>query len=181
MKKLSIVFLLLLVFLLLGFVVNKGMGVNLNQGYEPTQPIAFSHKVHAGINKIPCQYCHFAADKGRHAGIPPTELCMNCHTMVKTESPEIAKINQAMESGKSIKWVKVHYLPDFVYFNHSQHVRVGKFACQTCHGPIETMDVVKQFSPLSMGWCVNCHRDNGIAPPADHKRAAGGDCSKCHY
>jgi len=155
--------------------------VNLNKGYAPTQPIAFSHQKHAGDNQIACMYCHFAADRGRHAGIPPTQLCMNCHSKIKNDSAEIQKIEHALASGHNIRWTKVHHLPDFVYFNHSQHVSVAKLDCQKCHGPVETMEVMRQENDLSMGWCISCHRDNQIAPPNDHKSAAGGDCSKCHY
>lgn len=172
-------------FLILGGVVialtKEGRNVNFNKGFEPQQPIPFSHKIHAGENKIQCLYCHFAAEKGRHAGIPPTELCLNCHKQVKKDSPEIKKITDAVASGKSIEWIKVHHFPDFAYFNHSQHVRVGKIACQQCHGPVDTMTRVKQQSELNMGWCMSCHRQNEIAPPNSHKSAAGGDCAKCHY
>ncbi|MBT3235482.1 MAG: cytochrome c3 family protein [Bdellovibrionales bacterium] len=178
-----IIFVSLFVLMIIG-----GMGVysarrtGLNQGFRPTQPIAFSHKEHAGINKMECLYCHFAAEQGRHAGIPPVGVCMNCHKFVKkNDSKEIAKVEQAYNNKKPIEWTKVHYLPDFAYFNHSQHVVVGKIACQTCHGPAETMEVMEQYSELSMGWCIDCHREKGIAPPQDHKAATGGDCSKCHY
>lgn len=151
------------------------------EGYAPIQPVRFSHKIHAGDNQMQCLYCHFAADKGRHAGIPPTGLCLNCHTKVKPNSPEIAKIKDAVKDGKSIHWVRVHNLPDFAYFNHSQHVRVGKVSCQTCHEEVEKMEVLKQAKPMNMGWCIECHRENKIAPPTDHKRASGGDCASCHY
>jgi hypothetical protein len=155
--------------------------IGYNQGYEPTQPIPFSHKIHAGDNQIECMYCHYGADQSRHASIPPTEFCLNCHKQVKTNSPHIKKIAKAVESGENIKWVKVNHLPDFAYFNHAQHVNVAEIDCQKCHGPVDEMDVYYQHGKLNMGWCIECHRDNGIAPPDDHKRAAGGDCSKCHY
>jgi hypothetical protein len=171
-----------LVLIAAGTVTTKLRAVGYSTGYEPDQPIAYSHKLHAGDLGIDCQYCHFAADKGRHAGIPPVGVCMNCHTIIKKNgSPEIKKVEDAYNAGKSIEWVKVHHFPDYAYFNHSQHVRVGKKACQECHGPVETMDRVYQKNDLSMGWCIQCHRDNGIMPPADHKSMAGGDCSKCHY
>lgn len=163
------------------YVVVQARHLGYNQGYQPDQPIAFSHKLHAGDLKMDCQYCHFGADKGRHAGIPPTELCLNCHSKVKTSSPEIQKIQNAVDSGENIQWTKVNHFADFAYFNHSQHVNVAGFDCQKCHGPVETMEVYWQEEKLSMGWCISCHRDNEIAPPEDHKRAGGGDCAKCHY
>lgn len=163
------------------FLVSQAQQIGYNQGYQPDQPVAFSHKRHAGDMKMECLYCHFGADKGRNAGIPPTELCLNCHNQIKTDSKEIKKIHKAMRSKENIQWVKVNHYPDFAYFNHSQHVNVAGFACQKCHGAVEEMEVYYQKEKLAMGWCINCHRDNGIAPPEDHKRAAGGDCSKCHY
>ena len=170
--------------------------LGLTEGYAPKQPINYSHKVHAGINQIQCKYCHFAASKGRHAGIPPVEMCLNCHDHIKTkivkkasegspevraDSDEIATIRKAVKENRPIKWVKVHMLPDHVYFNHSQHVEVAKLKCQACHGTVEALDIMKQEYPISMGWCIDCHRRNEIAPPDGHKSQAGGDCSKCHY
>ena len=185
------------------FVVMQARSIGFNQGYAPDQPVAFSHKKHAGELEIDCQYCHFAADKGRHAAIPPTELCLNCHAKVKTNSPEIKKLKNAVESGENIQWVKVNHYPDFAYFNHAQHVNVAGFKCQQCHGDVEKMDIYYQKETLGMGWCIECHRGNGIMPPDDHAeivqkykqtqegypsgaglyegRGAGGDCSKCHY
>lgn len=181
-RKLTILIVLFTFAVTGAFVIKQLRGFGLNTGYAPTQPeIAFSHKLHAGDNKIPCLYCHFAADKSRHSGIPPMELCLNCHSQIQKESPQIQKIVKAVEEGKTIEWKKVHHLPDFVYFNHSQHVRVGKVACQTCHGEVQEMEVLEQKKPLSMGWCIECHRDNKLAPPEDHKSASGGDCAKCHY
>lgn len=165
----------------LAILTREARQVSFNQGHEPQQPIAFSHKIHAGQNKIACMYCHFAADKGRHAGIPPTSLCMNCHSQIKKDSPEVKKIADALEKKKNVEWIKVHQFPDFAYFNHSQHVRVGKVSCQKCHGPVETMERVRQHETLNMGWCISCHRDAEIAPPKDHKSKAGGDCARCHY
>src|SRR5512142_171746 len=184
-----------------------------HQGYEPAQPIAYSHRLHAGEMQMQCQYCHFGADKSRHAGIPPANVCMNCHKFVtaplgavqaeddlakkenraprRIVSPEIQKIYDALALGPDLKadpkkmpvpiaWNKVHSLPDFVYFDHRGHVAQG-VACQQCHGPVETMERVRQISDLSMGWCVNCHRNatrNGI----DGKKVlASTDCSTCHY
>jgi NAD-dependent SIR2 family protein deacetylase len=163
------------------FLISKARQSGFREGYAPIQPVKFSHKIHAGDNKMQCLYCHFAADKGRHAGIPPTSLCLNCHTKVKATSPEILKVKEAVSSQKNIKWIRVHNLPDFAYFNHAQHVNVGKVSCQTCHDKVETMEVLKQAKPMNMGWCIECHRENKLAPPTDHKRAAGGDCARCHY
>lgn len=174
--------------------------------YQPDQPIWFSHKVHAGQNQIDCQYCHFTADKSMHAGIPPTQVCLNCHNQVrtgaKTGTAEIDKIHAAYNEGKPIEWVKVHNLPDHAYFNHAQHFAVGKVACNDCHGPVEKMDEIMQVTDLGMGWCIDCHRDRSIQTTnkfyeqytelqealssGDLKRATvmniGGDeCQKCHY
>ncbi len=165
------------------------MGVN--QGYSPEQPIRFPHKVHAGDNKIPCLYCHYAARTSRHAGIPPASVCMNCHNIVEKQTVEIEKLKEAVQRQVPIRWVKIHNLPDFVYFNHSQHVLSG-VACQRCHGPVERMEQVSQFSPLTMGWCLQCHREHANIATNDFQRslaslsqkqrpAAGLDCSSCHY
>lgn len=161
--------------------VQFARSIDFTEGYAPVQPIKFSHRIHAGDNQIACVYCHFSAEQGRHAGIPPAEVCMNCHKIVKKDSPEVVKVKDALENKKNIQWEKVHHFPDFAYFNHSQHVRVGKVACQECHGEVQTMDVMKQTGNLSMGWCLDCHRKREIAPPEDHKTRAGGDCAKCHY
>ena len=174
--------------------------------YQPDQPIWFSHKVHSGQNQIDCQYCHFTVDKSMHAGIPPTQVCLNCHNQVrtgtKTGATEIDKIHAAYQEGKPIEWVKVHNLPDHAYFNHAQHVAVGKVACNDCHGPVEKMDEIMQVNDLGMGWCIDCHRDRSIQTTnkfyeqytelqealssGDLERATvmniGGDeCQKCHY
>lgn len=129
------------------------------QNYAPKQPIPFSHKVHAGVNKIPCYYCHQSAESSAHAGVPGLETCMNCHTQVKTESPYIQEITKAYNENRPIAWVKVHVLPDFVHFEHHKHIKAG-VQCQTCHGPVEEMDVVYQWAGLHMGWCMNCHRND---------------------
>lgn len=182
MKKLFGAAAAIIVFGVLGaFVVTQARHIGYNQGYQPDQPVAFSHKLHAGEMKMECLYCHFGADKGRHAGVPPTELCLNCHSKVKTNSPEIQKLQKAVDSGENVQWVKVNHYPDYAYFNHAQHVNVAGFACQKCHGPVEEMEVYYQHGKLNMGFCIECHRDNEIAPPEDHKSMAGGDCSKCHY
>jgi len=180
-----------------GAVVAGGAGawqrsrIGIHQGYSPEQPIAFPHKVHAGDNKVPCLYCHSAARTSRHAGIPPASVCMNCHNILEKQTVEIEKLKEAVQQQRPIQWVKVHNLPDFVYFNHSQHV-VSGVACQSCHGPVETMDRVKQVSPLTMGWCLQCHREQAKIPTGDFARAtlslskkqkpvAGLDCASCHY
>jgi hypothetical protein len=163
--------------------------VGVSQGYEPLQPIAFSHRLHAGTYRVPCLYCHFAAEKSRHAGIPPAGVCMNCHRQLRVASAEVEKLKEAVSQVRPVRWIKVHNLPDFVYFNHSQHVNAG-VACQRCHGPVETMDRVRQESPLTMGWCLGCHRQEGVMPPSQRPAAAGAskhaatgglDCGKCHY
>ena len=147
--------------------------VGVHQGYAPEQPIAFSHKLHAGDNKVACLYCHFAATKSRHAGIPPANVCMNCHGILRKETAELAKLKEAVAQGRPIEWIKVHNLPDFVYFNHSQHV-LSSVACQECHGPVETMVRVRQDKPLTMGWCLDCHRQRGVGPAASGTTVAGG-------
>ena len=190
------------------------MNIGVYQGYKPTQPIAFSHKIHAGQNGINCVYCHTGAEKGKHSNIPSLNVCMNCHTYVQ-EGPsgteEIGKIYAALDYNPDTKeygdnptpveWVRVHNLPDLSYFNHSQHVVVGKIECQECHGAMEEMGVAEQHSPLTMGWCINCHRetsvqvaDNGYyedmhertpswhdGDPVTVERIGGLECAKCHY
>src|SRR5438067_2319631 len=187
----------LLLLLLVGAGLAGGVGawemsrIGIHQGYSPEQPIAFPHKVHAGDNKIPCLYCHYAARTSRHAGIPPASVCMNCHTLVEKQTVEIEKLKEAVQQERPIRWVKVHNLPDFVYFNHSQHVTSG-VACQRCHGPVETMDRVRQVSPLTMGWCLDCHREHAGIPDGGMSRSLrtlsgkakpvpGLDCASCHY
>ena len=161
-------------------------------GYEPIQPINFSHKVHAGDNKINCTYCHSSADKSKVAGIPSAQTCMNCHTRVLPDSPEIQKILKAIEDDKPIEWIKVNDLPDHVVFNHSRHVTAG-VNCNTCHGPVETMEKVSQFSTFSMGSCISCHRthqnvllDGDGNPQFSVEKTqktlmAPTDCASCHH
>jgi mono/diheme cytochrome c family protein len=181
--------------------VQSVMAVGLTQGYQPTQPIAFSHKLHAGEHKINCAYCHTSVYKSKSANIPSANICMNCHSQIKTESPEIKKIYRAIERKQPIQWVRVHNLPDLAYFNHSQHTQVGGLECQTCHGPIQNMEVVYQYSALTMGWCINCHREtplntkdnhyydnlvklhdkNNAGAPFTVSSNGGTECSKCHY
>ncbi len=189
--------------------------IGISQNYQPDQPIAFSHKIHAGENGINCVYCHSGAEKGKTAGIPSANVCMNCHKGIKsgtnTGTEEIAKIYKALDynpetmtygnNPKPLQWVRVHNLPDFAYFNHSQHVKVGGQKCQTCHGPVEEMTVAKQFSPLTMGWCIDCHRNTEVKMEGNHyydeyhKKLAkkygdkkitveaigGTECARCHY
>ncbi|MBZ0115432.1 MAG: cytochrome c family protein [Sandaracinaceae bacterium] len=151
-----------------------------NQGYEPTQPIQYSHALHAGTRQIPCQYCHYDAERSRHAGIPAAEVCMNCHSQVLTESPEIQRLRGYIERGEPIPWERVHRLPDFVYFNHSWHIEAGR-QCAECHGAIEQMARVRQDQPLTMGWCLDCHRQHNATQPPGSEQIASTDCSACHY
>jgi mono/diheme cytochrome c family protein len=163
------------------------MQIGVDQGYMPIQPIHYSHKIHAGANQIECQYCHSSASKSKHSGIPSLNVCMNCHENIADYNGEedlekgytkdfytneIKKLYKAVgwdEETQSytgdtepVKWVRIHNLPDFVYFNHSQHVSVAGIDCQKCHGPVEEMEILYQYSPLTMGWCINCHRDSNI-------------------
>jgi mono/diheme cytochrome c family protein len=195
----------------LGFkaVINGLYSIGIQQGYAPKQPIAFSHKLHAGDYEIDCKYCHTGVMAGKSATIPSVNICMNCHRSVKTESPQIQKIWAAADwnaetlsfgpNQKPIEWIRIHNLPDLAYFNHAQHVNVGGVECQTCHGPIETMDVVRQYALLTMGWCIDCHRKTDINTKGNayydnlvelHNKAGktmkvedngGLECAKCHY
>jgi Cytochrome c7 and related cytochrome c len=173
-----------------------------NQGYEPVQPIAFSHKLHAGEMQISCFYCHVGAETSRYAGIPALNICMNCHQRVTAssaaqrqtptpESRELRKLYDALardkalapingQSPKPIAWQRVHRLPDFVYFDHRAHITAA-VPCQHCHGPVESMDRVRQFETLAMGWCVNCHRDANKTGVAGKPVHASIDCVTCHY
>lgn len=126
-------------------------------GYKPVQPIPFSHAVHAGKLQMDCRYCHTTVEHAASAAIPPTQTCLNCHASIKSESPQLELLRVSYEKGTSLSWIKVHDLPDFVYFNHSAHVNKG-VACATCHGQINEMDEVRQDQPLSMAWCLECHR-----------------------
>lgn len=179
--------------------------VGIQQGYAPKQPIAFSHALHAGQYEIECQYCHTGVEIGKSANIPSANICMNCHTHIQNVggkdgiSPEIQKIYDAYDNNRPIEWVRVHNLPDLSYFNHAQHVAVGGIECQTCHGPIEEMEVVYQHSSLTMGWCIDCHRQTDIKSNGNayydklvqlHSESKGSlkvkdigglECAKCHY
>jgi hypothetical protein len=181
--------------------IDSLVNIGVQQGYAPTQPIPFSHKLHAGEYQIECQYCHVGVNKGKTAVIPSANICMNCHNEIKRESPHIQKIYAALENDKPIEWVRVHNLPDFAYFNHSQHVNVGGLACESCHGEIKEMEVVQQKSTLTMGWCIDCHRQtvvqaegnayydklmavhtkNGKYKPMKVENIGGLECAKCHY
>ncbi len=183
------------------------------RGYEPPQPSAFSHRLHAGDLQIACLYCHYGAEKSRHAGIPAASVCMNCHRFVtaplgavrgedelakkenraprRIVSPELQKLYDALalndkmqpdpaKTPTPIAWVKVHNLPDFVYFDHRAHVN-AEVTCQQCHGPVETMERMRQVSDLTMGWCVNCHRAVNQTGVASRRVYASIDCATCHY
>jgi len=127
-------------------------------GYQPEQPIPFSHALHAGELGFDCRYCHNTVDVAGHAAVPPTETCMRCHENLRSDSKKLAALRQSWETGKPIKWERVHDLPDYAYFNHAAHVNRG-VSCVSCHGRIDQMEVVKQVEPLSMGWCLECHRN----------------------
>jgi hypothetical protein len=191
------------------------MGIGVYQGYMPEQPIWFSHKIHAGQNGVNCQYCHSGVEKSKVANVPSANVCMNCHKYIQegtiSGTKEIAKIYAALdynpekqtygENQKPIKWVRVHNLPDHVYFNHAQHVKVGKIECTECHGEIAKMDTVYQNSPLTMGWCIDCHRKTEVkmegnayynelhaklkekykGEPITVAKMGGLECAKCHY
>jgi hypothetical protein len=153
-----------------------------DRGYAPPQPIAFSHKQHAGDLKLDCRFCHFNAERGKHAGVPPMSVCMSCHSVIASDKPSIAKLADIAASGSYIAedgtvreggvvhWNRVHKLPDHVYFNHSAHV-AANVACQTCHGPVETMVVVRQYADLTMGWCLDCHRKSNYVGGPDSNPA----------
>ncbi len=187
--------------------VEESQRLGRTQDYAPDQPIKFSHLIHAGQNKTDCRYCHFTADFSKSANIPSVNVCLNCHNVVRTGTNsgnfEINKIHRAVASGKPVQWVRVHNLPDHAYFNHAQHANVGKIQCQTCHGKVEEMHILKQQNDLSMGWCINCHRNtkvnfegnkyystyrinpdldiNGNKKDVTVENIGGLDCMKCHY
>lgn len=202
------------------------MQIGVDQGYMPVQPIHYSHKIHAGANQIECQYCHSSARISKHSGIPSLNVCMNCHENIADYNgeedlekgytkdfytKEIKKLYKAVgwdEETQSytgdtepVKWVRIHNLPDFVYFNHSQHVSVAGIDCQKCHGPVEEMEILYQYSPLTMGWCIDCHRESNIKVKDNEyytkiheelskkygveelsiAQMGGLECGKCHY
>ena len=192
------------------------LGIGVTTNYQPEQPIAFSHKLHAGINGVDCNYCHSSARHSKHSGIPSANVCMNCHTYINqgpSGTEEIQKIYDAVGfdpetrtyiegyDKKPIKWVRIHNLPDHAYFNHSQHVVAGGLECQECHGPVEEMDVLYQYSELTMGWCIDCHRETEVKMEGNNyythlheqlkekykdekitvDKIGGLECAKCHY
>ncbi len=149
--------------------------VTLNPGYQPTQPVPFSHKIHAGELKMDCRYCHVNVQKGAHASVPPTATCINCHSPIGADgapalsavhpaSEKLRAVHESWDTGESVPWIRIHKLPDFVYFNHAAHVNRG-VSCVSCHGRIDTMEKVYQAKRLSMNWCIECHND-----PAEHIR-----------
>jgi len=137
---------------------------NLDVGYEPVQPVQYSHKLHAGNLGIDCRYCHAGVENSAVAGVPPTQTCMNCHDMIKKNSIKLEKVVHSYEADKPIEWLRIHKMPDYVYFDHSAHVNKG-VGCASCHGRIDEMVRVRQDKPLSMGWCLDCHRN-----PVEHIR-----------
>jgi mono/diheme cytochrome c family protein len=188
------------ILLVMKVTIDGAYSVGVQQGYAPKQPISFSHKLHAGEYKIDCNYCHTGVNRGKSAHIPSANICMNCHGVIKKESPEIQKIYTSIENNTPIEWVRVHNLPDLAYFNHSQHVNVAGLECENCHGDIAKMEVVQQRSSLTMGWCIDCHRKTEVNTKdnkyydklvqlhaSDSKEAlkvadiGGLECSKCHY
>jgi mono/diheme cytochrome c family protein len=217
----AILFLLVSAYFAYGYL----MQIGVDQGYEPIQPIHYSHRIHAGDNGIDCKYCHSAARVSKHSNIPSLNVCMNCHKNIaevaETTATEeyskafydeqIDKLYTAVGWDKStqsytgktspVKWVRIHNLPDFVYFNHSQHVSVAGVECQTCHGPVEEYEIQKQFAPLTMGWCINCHRETNVKVEDNEyytkiheelskkygvkqltaAQMGGLECGKCHY
>ena len=207
-KSKPFLFLVIFIFTAVAFkvVINNLYAVGVQKGYAPKQPIAFSHKLHAGDNDIDCNYCHTGVRISKNANIPSPNICMNCHSMIKNVngeagvSAEIQKIYDAIEDNRPIEWIRIHNLPDLAYFNHSQHVQVGNIECQTCHGEIQEMEVVGQHALLTMGWCIDCHRKTDINSKGNEyydnlvelhdqegKEAlkvediGGLECSKCHY
>ena len=219
----AILFLLASAYFVFGYLSQIG----IDQGYEPVQPIHYSHRIHAGENGIDCKYCHSSARVSKHSGIPSLNICMNCHKSIyevsadtqkqgleefgKDYNAEIQKLYAAVGwdeaeqkyTGETqpVKWVRIHNLPDFAYFNHSQHVEVAGIQCQTCHGPVEEMEVMYQHAPLTMGWCINCHRETNVKVEGNayytkiHEQLSkkygvdkltaaqmgGLECGKCHH
>lgn len=127
-------------------------------GYQPDQPIAYSHKLHAGDLKIDCKYCHTGVEKSRHAMVPSLATCMNCHTIARKDRPDIIKLTEYYNEGKALPWIRIHRVPDFAYFNHSVHVNRG-IDCQVCHGDVAKMEKVLQVNSFTMGACLDCHRN----------------------
>ncbi|MCG6186531.1 cytochrome c3 family protein [Maribellus maritimus] len=188
-------------------IVTDAIRLGRQENYAPDQPVKFSHAVHVGENGIDCMYCHTTVEQGKSAGIPAANLCMNCHIIIRegTNSGkfEISKVVEANETGQPIEWTRIHNLPDHVFFSHAVHVGSAKLDCATCHGPVEEMDVMRQHSDLSMGWCINCHRETQVNFEENdyydqyiklHEDLKAGridtitaediganDCMRCHY
>lgn len=189
------------------FAYEEATRIGRTQDYAPDQPIKFSHKIHAGDNQIDCRYCHFTADFSLSGGIPSNNVCLNCHGVVRngtnSGSFEINKIHRAAKTGEPVRWIRVHKLPDHSFFSHAQHVNVAGLDCTECHGAVEEMHIVRQVEDLSMGWCINCHRETKVpffeneyykSFKALHEQAKAGavdsitasqvgglKCMKCHY
>jgi cytochrome c553 len=207
-KFLHGILILACLFYIVDTTVREAIAVGRSPGYAPDQPIKFSHKIHAGQNQINCLYCHNTAEHSKSAGIPSAGVCLNCHKLVVKEgtrsgSFEINKIIRAVDKNEPIVWNRVYNLPDHVFFSHAQHVKIGKLDCAECHGDVEQMDIIRQFNDLSMGWCVNCHRDTEVQfidnafyqkyeklhqELTEGKRdkisvedIGGIECMKCHY
>ena len=222
---LKIIATIILLFNLAYFGFTALMNIGVDQGYQPVQPIAFSHRIHAGDNKIDCQYCHSSAKNSKTSGIPSVNVCMNCHKNIGevAEETATAEHSKAFYDGEiqklykaagwdsenleytgetePIKWTRIHNLPDFAYYNHSQHVTVAGLKCQKCHGPVEEMEEVYQYSPLTMGWCIDCHKETEVKMEGNgyykniHEdlskkygvdkvtvaQMGGKECGKCHY
>ena len=222
-----IMFVLVIGFLLSSAYFTYGylMQIGIDQGYAPIQPIHYSHKIHAGANQIECKYCHSSARVSKHSGIPSLNVCMNCHEYIGEYNGEedlvngytkdfytneIKKLYSAVGwdeenqvytgNTQPVKWIRIHNLPDFVYFNHAQHAQVAKIECQTCHGPVEEMEILYQYSPLTMGWCIDCHRESNVDKDNEYyqkvheelskkygvekltvAQLGGIECAKCHY
>ncbi len=140
-----------------GFFWYYGSPKYTDVGYRPIQPVPFSHKLHAGDLGMDCRYCHSKVEKSIHANVPPTQTCMNCHKLILPESEKLLPVRESYATGRPIEWTRVHMLPDYAYFDHSAHLRAG-VGCVSCHGRIDRMDVVQQAEPLSMSWCLDCHR-----------------------
>ena len=222
-----IMFVLVIGFLLSSAYFTYGylMQIGIDQGYAPIQPIHYSHKIHAGANQIECKYCHSSARVSKHSGIPSLNVCMNCHEYIGEYNGEedlengytkdfytneIKKLYNAVGwdeenqvytgNTQPVKWIRIHNLPDFVYFNHAQHAQVAQIECQTCHGPVEEMEILYQYSPLTMGWCIDCHRESNVDKDNEYyqkvheelskkygvekltvAQLGGIECAKCHY
>ncbi len=158
LPKIVIFGIILIAFAIVGFFWYFGSPKYTDVGYRPLQPVAYSHKLHPGDLGIDCRYCHYDVEYSAVANIPPTQVCMNCHKIIGTDNTKLLPVRESFSSGIPIKWVRVHKLPDYVYFNHSIHLYAG-VGCSTCHGNVAQMDVVQQMEPLSMSWCLDCHRN----------------------